>query len=471
MRIPAERLPTDRRSRDDVLQDYLAEWVPRSRKEGADWLVSARPPPDAGYYVDPQIQHGLAWWRKEFGRTPLRDVLLSHRSRARVGLSLSDAWTLHTFARALANTPRDRPIVVLHVDDHEDLQAPRLRLPAAGDHVRHPTDLFTGLAVDSSDPPQVAAAIRSGAIGMGSFLPPLLHARSVQLRHLKPGPFRGRVPGRYAVALTEQDDPIAGPGVRRPACSIGAPDSEGAYVLAEEPEAWLAGLPTSATVLLHVDADAFNDRYDGDSDWQEHERRHDPDGDRVAASVRETLDALSDLLPDITSAHVAVSPGFFPAEHWQPTVDALLSGLAGHGKAIRPRRSGAVRRPLATPADVRLEEGSGSSGHGGGRTGKFWHVFIEDGRAGRAWINERRFPDGASYAALTIELNEAVRGRGIGRVTYALAAEASGHDVVWLHMRRSNVASRRAAEYAGFQVVDAPTDPQLVMRWNRPDRR
>lgn len=463
-RIPRDRLPSDRGERDALLQDYLAEWVPSTRLEGGDWLLSARPPPEASYFVDPRIKEGLDWWRRTFGPTPLRDVLLTHKTRTRVGLSLSDAWTLHTFSRALTDVSRDRPVVVLHVDDHEDLQAPRLVLSPDDEPSRHPIDVFTGCEVDEGSPQQVAQAIRSGAIGWGSFLTPLVYARNVEVRHLKPGPFRGREAGRYVLQCTRDPDPLAGPNVMRPRCAVGPPDSAGRYLLAEELEPWLDRLSEDAVLLLHIDADAFNDRYDGDSDWQEHTRRHDPPADRVAASVQELVDAVSDLLPDVAASHIALSPGFFPAELWQPTVEALLAGLASHGTARRHYRKSVPSPPLAPP-EVSLEPGKGGPGHGSGPGGLFWHVLEGSTRAGSVWINKEFGPDGTARASMTIHLNEASRGRGIGRAAYALAAEASGLDEVWLHMRRSNRASRRAAEYAGFHVIDAPADPQLVMRW------
>jgi len=55
----------------------------------------------------------------------------------------------------------------------------------------------------------------------------------------------------------------------------------------------------------------------------------------------------------------------------------------------------------------------------------------------------------------------------IGRLAYRLAADASGYSEIWLHMRRSNIASRKAAEHAGFAVVDVPGRRQLMMRWRR----
>ena len=111
----------------------------------------------------------------------------------------------------------------------------------------------------------------------------------------------------------------------------------------------------------------------------------------------------------------------------------------------------------------------GSSGHGGGHGGKFWHIYDGDRRAGSVWINQTHDRYLGEHASLTIELNEVSRGKGIGRRAYHLAAEASEHDEIWLHMRRSNIASRKAAEHAGYTVVAVPDRRQLVMRWQRSD--
>jgi RimJ/RimL family protein N-acetyltransferase len=94
-------------------------------------------------------------------------------------------------------------------------------------------------------------------------------------------------------------------------------------------------------------------------------------------------------------------------------------------------------------------------------------VFEAARRAGRVWIDETEDPGLGPHASLTIELNQSCRNRGIGRLAYRLAAEASTYDEIWLHMRKSNIASRKAAEYAGFVIVDIPGRRQLTMRWRR----
>jgi len=128
------------------------------------------------------------------------------------------------------------------------------------------------------------------------------------------------------------------------------------------------------------------------------------------------------------------------------------------------------RRPV-DPKSVRLERGRGSKGRGDGPGGAYWHIHAGAKRAGYVYIamsDKRPF---GQHAEIQIQINKDQQGRGIGRLAYRLACEESGHDVVYAHMRKSNVASRRAAEAAGFEVVKAPPVPgtvrQLSMRWQR----
>jgi hypothetical protein len=64
-------------------------------------------------------------------------------------------------------------------------------------------------------------------------------------------------------------------------------------------------------------------------------------------------------------------------------------------------------------------------------------------------------------------VNKNLHGRGIGRTAYRMACEQSGHDSVFAHMRKGNLASQRAASLAGFEVVNDPAVAQLAMRWTR----
>lgn len=111
--------------------------------------------------------------------------------------------------------------------------------------------------------------------------------------------------------------------------------------------------------------------------------------------------------------------------------------------------------------------GKGSKGRGGDPGGFYWHIFYGERRAGHIYINLQEDATGWNAAFINIQVNAACQNRGIGTAAYALAAKASGYDVVYAQMRKSNVMSRRAAEHAGFKVVDRPEERQLLMMWSQ----
>lgn len=124
-------------------------------------------------------------------------------------------------------------------------------------------------------------------------------------------------------------------------------------------------------------------------------------------------------------------------------------------------RSG-LREPVA-PEDVSLREGKGSPNRGAGPGGEYWHVQVSGRRVGYVYVNVIDEPPIGQHASLQIQIAKAWQGRGVGRVAYALAVKASHHFIIYLHMRRSNVASARAAECAGFREYVDPEIRQHVM--------
>jgi hypothetical protein len=132
------------------------------------------------------------------------------------------------------------------------------------------------------------------------------------------------------------------------------------------------------------------------------------------------------------------------------------------GKATKQ----SAREPIA-PSAVRLEAGRGSKDRGAGPGGHYWHIYCNDVRAGHVYINVIDQPPTGTHASLQIHINAAQQGRGIGSTAYRLAAEASSHNTIYAHMRKSNTPSRRAAEKAGFTVVEDPAISQLLMMWRR----
>lgn len=117
--------------------------------------------------------------------------------------------------------------------------------------------------------------------------------------------------------------------------------------------------------------------------------------------------------------------------------------------------------------DVLLFRVSNTPNKGSGDGGEKWRIEVGGVRAGEIYINVIDEPPLGNHASIQIYLNIKSQGRGIGRIAYLKACQSSKHGTIYAHMRKSNIASRRAAEVAGF--IDAtPTGySQLIMRRQR----
>jgi hypothetical protein len=325
--IPVGLLPEEPALRDQALTQYFAERIPNSVLDGdGGWQVSLDVPPTADFYIDPALDRGLTWW----GCT-VADIPFAYRTMQGIFVSLSDAWTLLSASRWLADQASSPVhLTIIHLDDHDDLMCPRLAA-----HENRFADLLTGHPVDMRDPTSVEAAINSGAIGMGSFLVPLLHTLPfIDIRHLCDTNYARERTDRYWLVRTYEVDKLLDPRSRRPSVRLDPivdpptiPDQTvGTYQVRHDEIALLADLG-EGPILLHIDLDFFNNRFDGDSDWLGNSHRHDPTKDQVMRRVDEILDALTPLRHRIVDVAIGISPGFFPAELWQVVCGTLVDRL------------------------------------------------------------------------------------------------------------------------------------------------
>lgn len=110
---------------------------------------------------------------------------------------------------------------------------------------------------------------------------------------------------------------------------------------------------------------------------------------------------------------------------------------------------------------VELIEGKG----GQGKHLRYWHIFSEGKRAGKVYIDLADDEILGKHNAIQIFLNKASQGKGIGRLGYKIACETSGFSEIYAHMRKSNIASKKAALAAGFVEVKNEKLIQLVLVW------
>lgn len=114
-------------------------------------------------------------------------------------------------------------------------------------------------------------------------------------------------------------------------------------------------------------------------------------------------------------------------------------------------------------SEVELRRGRGLRAKGGLPGGFFWHIYHQDARAGSVFIN---YDGETGKASIQIFLNRTSQSRGIGRIAYRRACDESGYSEVYAFMKRSNIASFRAAAAAGFGEVPSQIG-QVTMIWER----
>lgn len=323
MRVVKSLLPQDPAQWHEFLRDYFCDKDALAVEDGDEVLLDLVWPADADRHVDPALDLGLSWWGRGVG---LGSMWSSRWRDGRIMTSLFDTWTLLSWSEWLARAPAGTiaDVVILHVDDHRDLGSPRLLLLEESLF-----DAITGLEVRVAESDSIRQAIESGAIGMGSFMTPFIHEfPHVPVRHLcQPPKMVADVNARLAV--NRASDTLLHPGAARLSLSFdsGMVNDGGTYVGTNDVRTWTRDIE-GRPALVHIDMDYFNNRYDGDSEWQVREPRLDPELAQMLSKVDELVDALATSKARIEDVAIAYSPGFFPAELWRPLDERLRAGLA-----------------------------------------------------------------------------------------------------------------------------------------------
>lgn len=139
----------------------------------------------------------------------------------------------------------------------------------------------------------------------------------------------------------------------------------------------------------------------------------------------------------------------------------------GRKKKKTPHDLQAKNKEFVNPDDIVLQKGKGSKETGGGTGGYFWHIYQEGIKTGKVFINLVNSGILGHHPSIQIYLNKKFQGRHIGRWAYQKACEQSRYDEIYAHMRKSNIASKKAALAAGFIILKNIKSTQLIMKWNR----
>lgn len=330
--VARDLLPDEERARVAILKKYFCELAASAEEVTGGWRISLGQPDGEDFYIDPGIMDGLRWWSDNYGPVDVPGIPSAVHRRPGMQLSLNDSWTIYSWSRwlqkSVATGGRPETMTLLHLDDHDDLMTPRVLME--GDAWLDP---ISGMALDLWRPESVESAVRSGAIGIGSFMAPLLHLfPNVHVRHLCSTEYTKHRQGPHVIRPVRVLDELLAPGLPRPGVEIrrvGEASPTGGetahpYLVTDDLGDWLKDLP-DGPVLVHVDMDYFNNRFNGDSDWVDDGPKYDPPLADVLGRIDEVFDALErgGVAERVVDFAVALSPGFFPADLWAPGISRI----------------------------------------------------------------------------------------------------------------------------------------------------
>lgn len=220
-------------------------------------------------------------------------------------------------------------LTLLHLDDHDDFMSPRIFFQNAKWR-----DGISGRPLSLLLPETVESSIKSGAIGIGSFIAPLLHLLpEVDIRHLCATEYTSARKGLHIVETISLPDNLLDPGALRPALRLQPANMVGdslkrvkghPYIVTDDTSKWLSNL-SDGPIFLHIDMDYFNNRFDGDSDRLISGPKYDPPLVDILDRIDVIFDAMDaeGIIEQIADLSIALSPGFFPADLWAPSIKRI----------------------------------------------------------------------------------------------------------------------------------------------------
>ncbi len=326
LHLSKELLPEDSMIRRSLLDAYFVDQLPTATVQSGGWEVLLERPasPYGCYQLDPEIREGLTWWERG---TRIRDISFAHRFLKGGLLAIEDQWMPLSWSRCfqrLGSVPKE--LILLHLDDHKDMMSPRIGKRLDGELV----DYITGKHVSFMKPETIEEAILSGSIGKGSILTPLIHkVDKIHVRHLSFRPNGGET---FKIVTSLGRDDVLSPISNRLEIHLDQKPwdilgSSSSYVVTSDEDVWLTRLPDDLPILLHIDMDFFNDRFDGDGNWERDLRRtHNANVKEQKAIADRVFQALEkqQLEKRIIDVCIGISASFYPSEYWSTMVPYVI---------------------------------------------------------------------------------------------------------------------------------------------------
>ena len=305
-------LPQNKILRREMLDDYFPSGlIPFEQKEGAAWKVHVFTPDQASFYVDPSINETIIHWPD-----PVSIELLGNYWKIvdNSMLSFNDSWSAFYWSLLLSwmesTQSLSKKICLLHIDDHLDLQSPHLIVEKQGYK-----SVFSSLKVDFRKPQSIKEAIEEKSIGIDGFIAPLLHTLgSLDMLHLR---YAYKAPSKsHSLHCKYVEDTLLAKGEKRMAIEHNSTAGSHLYTVSNSLDDIINKAKEYEMILLHIDCDAFSNRFNLDSSWNPQKVSIDLSLGKIKLCIDQLFEELSQLESKVF-LNVALSPGFFPSEYWE----------------------------------------------------------------------------------------------------------------------------------------------------------
>lgn len=310
-KVPRDALSQDPHQRRANLDRYFPSgMIPLESHEGNGWNVFCFIPADEEYYVDTQLGKVLKSWLG----ISIADMGEYYHFQKNAMFSLYDSWSIYYWSllnKWLIDSGNSlRNCALVHIDDHLDFASPHLI-----EEDENYQSLFSRRPVSFSDPLSISRAITDKSIGIGSFISPLIHfIPDCDVFHWKCS-YRGAHTRSYLQKSFECDT-LLSPQSHRPSLLLDKTSKGSTYFISNHFDDFTSHLRKYEHILLHIDCDAFANRYNLDSDWH----KYTPTIDLPIQEIKDKISHLFGNMKNLSASiylNVAFSPGFFPSEHWE----------------------------------------------------------------------------------------------------------------------------------------------------------
>ncbi|MBJ9110489.1 MAG: hypothetical protein KIC48_12575 [Citrobacter sp.] len=456
IRIHKKYLPSNEQNIYDELYSYFLDHdINIVESDGDYWLISLSK--KIFNYCD-DIKVGLDWLNLSESNSV--DFYLQGDNYL---FCLAESFIPYGWSCLYSKTRLDKNnTVLLHLDSHRDLMDTRLSEVVTGIW----KDLLTNKQVKFSEPQSVLASIQSGAIGIGSMVTPLLHDNPhINIAHYNPSVNGKKLfhvkPDFLNEHLFECQENLLCSSITNPTNK-----QKSNYIESNSLHEVVKFSKDKDNILLHIDMDSLNNRYNGDSDWESEGAYYDNDIFSQVSDIENLISLIIkyNLAKKIRHTSIGISPSFYPVEFWNPVTQYLLSSLIKCGIDLSELYNRLYSQKtycddiLNTPPNLHLEITNCNT-----FKKQRWNIYYNRIKAGKVTIVHNR-----ERASINVQLNKSHQGLGIGKYIFHLACDNSHHDIIEAVMRKNNLASMHSALKAGFFELETKEKrSQRHMVWLR----